>query len=180
MALHSSTLAWRIPWTEEPSGLQSMGSLRVRHDFTFTFHFHELEKEMATHSSVLAWIIPGTGEPGGLPSMGSHRVGLSISRFYLDKWSWTGGCWFQGREDDETHSESGLLRFAISQLGSCHQLFPWTHSVLSDFRIPCRHEVFHEGGKMEIVDEKALEIESMKKGKEAEDNSRERNRNVSS
>ena len=44
-------------------------------DFTFTFHFHTLEKEMATHSSVLAWRIPGTGEPGGLPSMVSHRVG---------------------------------------------------------------------------------------------------------
>ena len=44
-------------------------------DFPFTFHFHALEKEMATHSSVLAWRIPGTGEPGGLLSMGSHRVG---------------------------------------------------------------------------------------------------------
>ena len=44
-------------------------------DFTFTFHFHALEKEMATHSSVLAWRIPGMGEPGGLPSMGPHRVG---------------------------------------------------------------------------------------------------------
>jgi len=44
-------------------------------DFTFTFHFHALEKEMVTHSSVFAWRIPGTGEPGGLPSMGSHRVG---------------------------------------------------------------------------------------------------------
>ena len=44
-------------------------------DFTFTFHFHALEKEMATHSSVLAWRIPGTGEPSGLLSMGSHRVG---------------------------------------------------------------------------------------------------------
>ena len=44
-------------------------------NFTFTFHFHALEKEMATHSSVLAWRIPGTGEPGGLPSLGSHRVG---------------------------------------------------------------------------------------------------------
>ena len=77
MAPHSSTLAWKIPWTEEPGRLQSMGSLRVRHDFTFTFtfHFHELEKEMAAHSSVLTWRIPGTGEPGGLPSMGSHRVG---------------------------------------------------------------------------------------------------------
>ena len=44
-------------------------------NLTFTFHFHALEKEMATHSSVLAWRIPGTAEPGGLPSMGSHRVG---------------------------------------------------------------------------------------------------------
>ena len=44
-------------------------------DFTFTFHFHALEKEMATHSSVLAWRIPGTGDPGGLPPMGSQRVG---------------------------------------------------------------------------------------------------------
>ena len=61
MAPHSSTLAWQIPWTEEPGRLQSMGS-------------HALEKEMATHSSVLAWGIPGTGEPGGLPSVGSHRV----------------------------------------------------------------------------------------------------------
>ena len=48
-------------------------------NFTFTFHFHALEKEMATHSSVLAWRIPGMGEPGGLPSMGSHRVGYDWS-----------------------------------------------------------------------------------------------------
>ena len=48
-------------------------------DFTFTFHFHALEKEMATHSSVLAWRIPGTGKPGGLQSMGSHRVGHNWS-----------------------------------------------------------------------------------------------------
>ena len=70
MAPHSSTLAWKIPWMEEPGGL----SRTWLSDFTFTFHFHALEKEMATHSSVLAWRIPGTGEPGGLPSMGSHGV----------------------------------------------------------------------------------------------------------
>ena len=77
MAPHSSTLAWKILWMEEPGGLQSMGSLRVGHDlsdFTFTIHFHALEKEMATHSSVLAWRIPEKGEPCGLPSVGSHRV----------------------------------------------------------------------------------------------------------
>ena len=73
MAPHPSTLAWTIPWMEEPGGLQSMGS-RLS-DFTFTSHFPALEKEMATHSSVLAWRIPGTAELGGLLSMGSHRVG---------------------------------------------------------------------------------------------------------
>ena len=64
---------------EEPGRLQSMGSLRVRHSWAtslslFTFHFHALEKEIATHSSVLAWRMPGTEEPSGLPSVGSHRV----------------------------------------------------------------------------------------------------------
>ena len=78
MATHSSTLAWKIPWTEEPGGLQSMGSLKSQtrlSDFTFTFHFPALEKATAAHSSVLSWGIPGMGEPGGLLSMGSHRIG---------------------------------------------------------------------------------------------------------
>ena len=77
MAPHSSTLAWKIPWTEEPGRLQSMGSLGVGHERTTSlslFTFMHLEKEMATHSSVLAWRIPGTVEPGRLPSMGLHRV----------------------------------------------------------------------------------------------------------
>ena len=77
-------------------------------DFTFTFHFHALEKEMATHSSVPAWRIPGTGEPGGLPSMGSHRVGhdwsdlaaAAAAASYTRNWtdfhhiSWTSFKWF--------------------------------------------------------------------------------------
>ena len=78
MATHSSTLAWKIPWTEEPGRPTVHGVTKGRtwlSDFTFIFHFYALEKEMATHSSVLAWRIPGMGEPGGLPSMGSHRVG---------------------------------------------------------------------------------------------------------
>ena len=82
MASHSSTLAWKIPWTEEPGRLQPIGVAMSRtrlSDFTFTFHFHTLEKEMATHSSVLPWRIPGTEEPSGLPSMGSHRVGHNWS-----------------------------------------------------------------------------------------------------
>ena len=80
LAAHSS-IAWKIPWMEEPGGLQSMGSLSRTwlSNFTFTFHFHALQKEMATHSSVLAWRIPGTGEPGGLPSVGPHRVGHNWS-----------------------------------------------------------------------------------------------------
>ena len=77
MAPYSSTLAWKIPWTEEPGRLQYMWLLSQTglSDFTFIFHFHALEKEMAAHSSVLAWRIPGMGEPGGQLSMGSHRVG---------------------------------------------------------------------------------------------------------
>ena len=64
MAPHSSALAWQIPWMEEPGRLQSMGVSKSRtrlRDLTFTFHFHALEREMATHSSVLAWRIPGMG-----------------------------------------------------------------------------------------------------------------------
>ena len=81
MASHSSTLAWKIPWTEEPGRLQSMGSLSGTRlsDFTFTFRFHALEKEMATHSRVLAWRILGIGELDGFLSMGSHRVGYDWS-----------------------------------------------------------------------------------------------------
>ena len=77
MATHSSTLAWKIPWMEEPGRLQSVGVTRSwtrLNDFTFIFHFHALEREMETHSSILAWRIAGMGQPGGLPSMGSHRV----------------------------------------------------------------------------------------------------------
>ena len=77
MATHSSPLAWKIPrtggaWWAAVHGVAK--SWTRLNDFTFTFHFHALEKEMTTHSSVLAWRIPGKGEPGGLLSMGSHRV----------------------------------------------------------------------------------------------------------
>ena len=69
---------WENPMEGEAwwAAVHGISKSRTRlSDFTFTFHFHALEKEMATHSSVFAWRIPGTGEPGGLPSMGSHRVG---------------------------------------------------------------------------------------------------------
>jgi len=74
----SSDLSWapvlHVPWIYHTPPCFRAVWTRLS-DFTFTFHFHALEKEMATHSSVLAWRIPGTGEPGGLPSMGSHRGG---------------------------------------------------------------------------------------------------------
>ena len=79
MATHSSTLAWQIPWTEEPGRLQSTGSLRVGYDggtslSLFTF-MHWRRKWQPTPLAPRPWRISGTGEPGGLPSMGSHRVG---------------------------------------------------------------------------------------------------------
>ena len=80
MASHSSTLTWKIPCLEEPGRLQSMGSLRVGHesDFTFTFHFHALEKETATHSSVLAWRI--LGGVGGWRAQWAAVYGVAQSR----------------------------------------------------------------------------------------------------
>ena len=77
MAPHSSTLAWKTPWTEEPGGLQSGG--REESDTTEWLHFHFslscIGEGNGNPLHVLAWRIPGTGEHGGLPSMGSHRVG---------------------------------------------------------------------------------------------------------
>ena len=75
MATHSSTLAWKIPWTWKAVVHGVAEGRTWLRDFTFTFHFHALEKEMATHSSVPAWRIPGTVESGWLLSVGSHRVG---------------------------------------------------------------------------------------------------------
>ena len=78
MANHSSILDLENPMDRGARWATVYGVTKSRtrlNDFAFTFHFHALEKEMATHSSDLAWRIPGTAEPGGLPSMGSHRVG---------------------------------------------------------------------------------------------------------
>ena len=78
MANHSSTLAWKNPMDGRVSlaAVHGVAKSPTRlSDFPSTFHFHALEKEMATHSSVLAWRLPGTGVPDELPSVGSHRVG---------------------------------------------------------------------------------------------------------
>ena len=77
MAPHSSTLAWKIHGRRSlVAAVHGIAKSRTRlSDFTFTFYFHALEKEMATHSTILAWRIPGTEEPNGLLSMGLHRVG---------------------------------------------------------------------------------------------------------
>ena len=76
MATHSSTRAPPMDGGAWRAAVHGVTRSRTRlSNFTLFFHFHALEKEMATPSSVLAWRIPGAGEPGGLPSMGSHRVG---------------------------------------------------------------------------------------------------------
>ena len=78
MATHSSILARKNPMNREIwlATVHGVAKSQTRlSDFTFTFHFHALEKEMASHSRVLVWRIPGTGEPGGLPSLGLHRDG---------------------------------------------------------------------------------------------------------
>ena len=77
MATHSSITAWRIPWTEEPGGLQTREGhkkLDMTKQLTFSLYIPNLEKEMATHCSTLAWRIPWREEPGRLQSMGLQRV----------------------------------------------------------------------------------------------------------
>ena len=94
MAPYSSTLAWKIPWAEEPIGLPSMGSHRVGHDWSdltaTTQPVHITEKAMAPHSRTLAWKIPWAEEPGRLQSMGSIGVGhdwaTSFSLFTFMHW----------------------------------------------------------------------------------------------
>ena len=143
MATHSSTLDWKVTWTEEPGRLRSMGSLGVGCDWAtslslFTFHFHALEKEMATHSSVLAWKIPGTGEPSGLPSMGLHRVGhnwsdLAAACLILYKTT----CW---RRSERTWPIP-LIPSQPWNIGSAHgyvlgdtsRVQPWESNVLPDW-----------------------------------------------
>ena len=129
MAPHSSTLAWKILWTEEPGRLQSMGSLRVGHDWAtslslFTF-MHWRRKSQPTPASVLAWRIPGMGEPGGLPSTGSHRVRHDWSDLAAAAAAYPffrGSTWPR----DQTMETQGLLlcRWILYQLNYQGSLIP--------------------------------------------------------
>ena len=138
MAPHSSILAWKIPWMEEPGGL--LKSQTRLSDFTFTFHFHALGKEMATHSSVLAWRIPGTGEPGGLPSMGSHRVGHDWSDLAAAAAALSTklllNTWFSKVINEQMHGFSGTS--SRTPWRSC----AWTSLILWNFS-PCFLETFY-------------------------------------
>ena len=108
-------------------------------NFTFTFHFHALEKEMATHSSVLAWRIPGTGEPGWLPSIGSHRVGHDLACYIYGEGNGTplqysclenpmdGGAWWAAVYG-VTQSWTRLKR--LSSSSSSSRAVPVSHSAL--------------------------------------------------
>ena len=99
-------------------------------DFTFTFHFHALEKAMATHSSVLAWRIAGKGEPGGLPSMGSHRVGHNWSALATAA-AW---CYYirsscQNHSDCKLHQISCLWNQILTFLASFSSILGSSHSL---------------------------------------------------
>ena len=96
MAPHSSTLAWKIPWTEEPGGLQSMGSLRVRHNWETSlslFTFMHWRRKWQPTPVFLPGESQGQGEPGGLPSMGSHRVRHNWSNLAAAATSLLYSCW---------------------------------------------------------------------------------------
>ena len=151
MATHSGILAWRIPRTEETGRLLSIGSHRVRHNWSDLACMHALEKEMATHSSVLALRIPGTEEPGGWQSIGSLRVrhdwvtSFSLFTFmhWRRKWQPTPvflpgefqgqgslvGCRLWGRTESGTTEMSELAAATAAAAHSGHQR-TWS-------RVPC-------------------------------------------
>ena len=149
MAPHSSTLAWKNPKDGEAwkDAVHRVAEGRTRlSDFTFTFHFHALEKEMASHSSVLAWRIPGMGEPCGLLSMGSHRVGhdwcdLAVAAAtYME--GFTGGS--AGKESTCSVGDLG----SIPGLGRCpgeENGYPLQYSSLKN-SMDCIESMCHKSG----------------------------------
>ena len=138
ICIHSSTLAWKIPWTEEPGRLQSMGSLRVGHDWATSLHSllnlgfpggplvknppamqktwvwslgqeGPLEEERATHSSILAWEIPWTEKPGELQSMESQTVGSNWAHIH-NNYHWATREGLEGSNCFSNGLHSSLLR----------------------------------------------------------------------
>ena len=107
-------------------------------DFTFSFHFHALEKEMATHSSVLAWRIPGTGEPGGLLSMGSHRVGHDWSDLAAEEQGLY-LCFPGGSDDKKSAYNAGDLVWSLGWEDSLEK-GKVTYSCIFAWRIPWTEE----------------------------------------
>ena len=116
MATHSSILAWRILWTEEPGGLLSIESHKVAHDWSDLAWMHALEKEMATHSSVLPWRISGMEEPGGLLSVGSDRVGHD--------WSNIAGAGTIQAMKISVHIKS-VKKNIVKELLTCSETYGW-------------------------------------------------------
>ena len=120
-------------------------------DFTFTFHFHALEKEIATHSSIVAWRIPGTGEPSGLPSLGSHRVGHDWSNLAAAAARWWCAIlvlWFHARHKwGQLCNWSAFLQQwnSLSACSVCTGVLPATpHPPLSEpFPRPGSKAAFH-------------------------------------
>ena len=109
-------------------------------DFPFTFHFHALEKEMATLSSVLAWRIPGTGEPGGLPSMGSHRVGHNWSNLAA-----AAAAVAMKPGKDSLDVFTGLVQAVVQEVGHPQRLWPRPGAMF----LPPRHIQTHRTIKCE-------------------------------
>ena len=142
MALHSSTLAWKIPWMEEPGRLQSMGSLRVRHDWVTSlslFTFRHWRRKWHPTPVFLPGESQGWGEPGGLPSMGSHRVGhnwsnlaaaaAAASCIWLFVIPWTITC-----QTLRSFTVSRSLLLPSNYLALCHPLLPLP-STFSHIRV---------------------------------------------
>ena len=126
MATHSSTLAWEIPWTEEGvHGVHRVAKIQTRLcDFTFTFHFHALEKEMATHSSVLAWRIPGTG------AWWAAVYGVAQSRTWL--------MWFSSSIFvNSVQSSCSVVSDSLQPHESQHARPPYSSSTLGVYSNSC-------------------------------------------
>ena len=127
-----------VRWAAVHGVARSRARLR---DFSFTFHFHALEKEMAIHSSVLAWRIPGTVEPGGLPSMGSHRVrhdwsdlaAAAAAAAAAEHSSWSYGIFFRKKTKTETLTCPNLCEkfYHSSALSMSLRLFRWLTEMLT-------------------------------------------------